>query len=100
MYARDLALPDHSFFLFGPRSTGKTTWLREKLESALWFNLLLDRDFLPLLQTTESFRAAVEAQTADTWVVMDEVQRHPALLREVHDLISLHGDAYRFAISV
>ena len=99
MYTRDLPLPNHSFFLFGPRSVGKTTWLREKLGSALWFNLLLDRDFLPLLQTTDSFRAGVEAQTAGTWVVIDEVQRHPALLREVHDLISLHGDAYRFAIS-
>jgi predicted AAA+ superfamily ATPase len=99
MYARDLSLPNHSFFLFGPRSTGKTTWLREKLGSALWFNLLLDRDLLPLLQMMDSFRAAVEARPVGTWVVIDEVQRHPALLREVHDLISLHGDAYCFAIS-
>jgi predicted AAA+ superfamily ATPase len=99
MYTRQIELMDHSFFLFGPRSTGKTTWLREKLGNALWFNLLLDRDYLPLLQNTGLFRSAVEAQPAGSSVVIDEVQRLPALLREVHDLISIHGDSYRFAIS-
>lgn len=99
MYTRTLKLPDYSFFLFGPRSTGKTTWLREKLGGALWFNLLLDRDYLPLLQSTDMFRSAVEARPPGTWVVIDEVQRLPSLLREVHDLISLHGDDHRFAIS-
>jgi predicted AAA+ superfamily ATPase len=99
MFTRSLALPEHSFFLFGPRSTGKTTWLREKLGGALWFNLLLDRDFLPLLGSPEMFRDAVEARPRGTWIVIDEVQRLPALLREVHDLISVHGDGYRFAMS-
>jgi predicted AAA+ superfamily ATPase len=99
MFTRTLALPDHSFFLFGPRSTGKTTWLREKLGNALWFNLLLDRDYLPLLGDSSVFRNAVEARPPGTWIVIDEVQRLPALLREVHDLISVHGDAYRFAMS-
>jgi uncharacterized protein len=99
MYARLLRLPYHSFFLFGPRSTGKTTWLREKLGRALWFNLLLDRDYLPLLQSTDPFRGAVDASPAGTWVVIDEVQRLPGLLREVHDLISLHGDKFQFALS-
>jgi uncharacterized protein len=99
MYARDLTRPDHSFFLFGPRSTGKTTWLREKLGRALWFNLLLARDYLPLLQSVESFRGAVEACPPGSWIVIDEVQRLPGLLREVHDLISVHGRDYRFAIS-
>jgi predicted AAA+ superfamily ATPase len=99
MYTRAFKLPQHSFFLFGPRSTGKTTWLRENLGNALWFNLLLDRDYLPLLQIPDSFRSAVEALRPGTWIVIDEVQRLPGLLREVHDLISLHGDDYRFAIS-
>ncbi len=99
MYARNLQLPNHSFFLFGPRSTGKTTWLRENLGDALWFNLILDREYLPLLQNPELFRGAVQARSTGDWVVIDEVQRLPSLLREVHDLISIHGDAYRFAIS-
>ncbi len=99
MFTRSLKLPDHSFFLFGPRGTGKTTWLREKLGDALWFNLLLDRDYLPLLGSSDTFRSAVEARSPGTWVVIDEVQRLPGLLREVHDLISIYGDAYRFALS-
>jgi len=99
MYSRALKVPDHSFFLFGPRSTGKTTWLRERLGDALWFNLVSDRDYLPLLQDSGLFRQAVEARKPGAWVVIDEVQRLPALLREVHDLISIHGDGYRFAMS-
>ena len=38
MYARLASVPDHSFFLFGPRATGKTTWQRQHLGEALWFN--------------------------------------------------------------
>jgi predicted AAA+ superfamily ATPase len=99
MFTLSPELPDPSFFLFGPRSPGKTTWLRAHLRDALWFNLLLDRDYLPLLQDTGLLRSAVEARPPGTWVVIDEVQRLPALLREVHDLISVYGDAYRFAMS-
>lgn len=99
MYARLATVPDHSFFLFGPRATGKTTWLRRHLGDALWFNLLLEDDYLPLLASARTFRERVEAQPAGSWVVVDEVQRLPGLLNEVHDLISRHGDAYKFALS-
>ncbi|MCA9758389.1 MAG: ATP-binding protein [Candidatus Eisenbacteria bacterium] len=94
-----LTVPDHSFFLFGPRTTGKTTWLREHLGDAVWFNLLLEEDYLPLLGSLRVLRERVEARASGTWVVIDEVQRLPGLLNEVHDLISRHGDGYRFAIS-
>ncbi len=99
MYTRLATVPDHSFFLFGPRTTGKTTWLRSHLRDALWFNLLLEDDYLPLLASARSFRERVEAQSTDSWVVVDEVQRLPGLLNEVHDLISRHGDGYKFALS-
>ncbi len=99
MYTRSLNLPDYSFFLFGPRGTGKTTWLREKLPDALWKNLLLDDDYLPLLGNRSLLRAEVEARAPGSWVVIDEVQRIPALLNEVHDLIARHGERYRFAMS-
>jgi len=99
MYTRIANLPDHSFFLFGPRATGKTTWLRDQLGDALWFNLLLEDDYLPLLGSLRSFRERVEARTTGSWIVVDEVQRLPGLLNEVHDLISRHGDAYKFALS-
>ncbi|MCK5798749.1 MAG: ATP-binding protein [Deltaproteobacteria bacterium] len=99
MYARSLTLPNHSFFLFGPRGTGKTTWLRKVLPHALWRNLLLDEDYLPLLGDSSLLRRAVDALPAGSWVVIDEVQRLPGLLNEVHDLISRRGDAIKFAMS-
>lgn len=99
MYTQLATVPDHSFFLFGPRTTGKTTWLRGHLGNALWFNLLLEDDYLPLLSSARSFREKVEAHAHGSWIVVDEVQRLPGLLNEVHDLISRHGDGYKFALS-
>jgi len=41
MYQRLLSqIPEKSFFLFGPRGTGKTTWVKEKFKNALYFDLL------------------------------------------------------------
>ncbi|MEL6761678.1 MAG: DUF4143 domain-containing protein, partial [Myxococcota bacterium] len=91
--------PERTFFLFGPRSTGKTTWLREHLPDARWKNLLLDADYLPLLGDHRGFRAEIDALPDGSWVVIDEVQRIPGLLREVHDIISVRGQAIRFALS-
>lgn len=99
MYPRRATVPDHSFFLFGPRGTGKTTWLRQHLGDALWFNLLLDDDYLPLLGSSSLLRERVEAHPPGSWVVVDEVQRLPGLLNEVHDLISRHGGSFKFALS-
>ena len=99
MYTRHLEVPGDSFFLFGPRGTGKSTWLRQRLPDALWFDLLRMPLVLELTRNPEAFRARVEAQPKGTWVVLDEVQRMPQLLDEVHALIAEHGKRYRFALS-
>lgn len=99
MLKRRLELPDHSFLLFGPRGTGKTTWLRHVLPDALWFDLLRTQTFLSLSRQPDSFRQQVEARPAGSWVVVDEVQRLPNVLNEVHALIAHHGKRYRFALS-
>jgi len=99
MYTRHLDLPDHSFFLFGPRGTGKTTWLKQRIPGAVWFDLLRVHTLLALSRRPESFRHQVEASPRGTWVVVDEVQRLPSLLNEVHALIADHGRRYRFALS-
>lgn len=99
MLARRIEAPSRSFFLLGPRGTGKTTWLRNVLPSALWFDLLRTSTFLELSQQPERFRQQVEAQPRGGWVVIDEVQRLPSLLNEVHALIAERGRAYRFALS-
>jgi predicted AAA+ superfamily ATPase len=98
MYARLLRLPQHSFFLFGPRGTGKTTWLRAVLPHAKWFDLVRNEEYLRLLRNPAVFREAVEALPGG-WVVVDEVQKLPRLLDEVHGLIAEHGNRYRFALS-
>ena len=99
MYTRRFALPDHSFFLFGPRGTGKTTWLRHLLPEALWFDLLRTQTVLDLSRDPRAFRQRVEAAPPDGWIVVDEVQRMPSLLNEVHALISERRRDYRFALS-
>jgi predicted AAA+ superfamily ATPase len=98
MFARRFQLPGHSFLLLGPRGTGKTTWLRHLLPDALWFDLLRTQTVLALSRQPEAFRQQVEAQPRGRWVVIDEVQRMPSLLREVHALMTERGHGYRFAL--
>ncbi len=99
MLTRALRPPERSFFLFGPRGTGKTTWLRQVLPGALWFDLLRTQTVLTLTRQPDSFRLQVEALPAGRWVVVDEIQRLPTLLNEVHALISEHPRKWRFALS-
>jgi uncharacterized protein len=99
MYTRLFNLPDHSFLLFGPRGTGKTTWLRYVLPDALWFDLLRTQTFLALTRRPDSFRQQIEAMPKGSWVVVDEVQRLPSLLNEAHALIAERGRSYQFALS-
>ncbi len=99
MYTRSLEPPGRSFFLFGPRGTGKTTWLKRCLPDALWFDLLRTHTLLELGRRPQSFRQQVEARPRGSWIVVDEVQRLPTLLNEVHALLADRPGAYRFAMS-
>lgn len=99
MYTRCLEKPNHSFFLLGPRGTGKTTWLRQVLPTALWFDLLRTQTLLSISRQPDSFRQQIEALPKASWVVVDEIQRLPGLLNEVHALIAEHGKHYSFALS-
>jgi hypothetical protein len=99
MFTRLFQLPNHSFFLIGPRGTGRTTWLRHLLPDALWFDLLRTQTLLALTRQPESFPQQVESRPKGSWVVVDEVQHLPSLLNEVHALIAERGRAYRFALS-
>ena len=75
-----------SFFLFGPRGTGKTTWLKERYPEALYLDLLDHALYLDLLARPERLRELIPARHGG-WVVLDEVQRVPLVLNEVHRLI-------------
>ncbi|MBU1676243.1 DUF4143 domain-containing protein [bacterium] len=84
MYTRRLKLPGQSFFLFGPRGTGKTTWIRTCLPDAHVIDLLSEARYQRLLADPRHLADELRAVASDRWVVLDEVQRLPALLNEVH----------------
>ncbi len=97
VFARDLRLPSReSFFLFGPRGTGKSTWVSEVLPSAFRLDLLDLATYAELLQHPSRLEAMIAASGASD-VLIDEVQRLPALLDEVHRLIE--KKKLRFALT-
>ena len=75
-----------SFFLFGPRGTGKTTWLKHHLPNALFINLLQSEFYNRLSANPGHLRELIPPDHQER-VIIDEVQRIPALLNEVHELI-------------
>jgi predicted AAA+ superfamily ATPase len=84
---RFLQVPAQSFFLFGPRGTGKSTWLRQVLPDALLLDLLDPELSRKLLAQPNLLRQMLEARPEIGDVVVDEVQRVPELLSVVHQLI-------------
>ena len=91
LYTRLARVPEQSFFLLGIRGVGKSTWVREALPDALRIDLLDEALFTDLLSDPSLFRQLLSAQQTGDWVVLDEVQRIPALLNEVHRLIEERG---------
>ncbi len=99
MFQRTIRAPlasGRSFFLFGPRGTGKTTWLKQQFPHALFINLLQSEFHLPLAAEPGRLREFIPTEYAG-WVVIDEIQRVPELLNEVHELIESRG--LRFALT-
>ena len=79
--------PEAHYFLFGPRGTGKSTWLRSAYPDALWIDLLAPEVHRQYLARPERLRELVAGNPEKTVVVIDEVQKAPILLDVVHDLI-------------
>ena len=82
-------LRQRSCFLFGPRQTGKSTLIRQQLATLPTYNLLDEALFVRLLRHPGLIREALTPETEA--VVIDEIQRLPALLNEVHLMIEEHG---------
>lgn len=76
-----------SFFLLGPRGTGKSTFIRKAFPKALYIDLLLPDVFRNYIAYPERLREAVNAQRGKKTVIVDEVQKAPQLLEVVHSLI-------------
>ena len=84
---RFFELPERSCFLFGPRGTGKSTWLRHIAPDALHLDLLDPSMYRSLTARPERLRELLAGTPAATTVVIDEVQRVPSLLSVVHALL-------------
>ena len=78
-----------SQFLFGPRQTGKTSWIREELSDVSYRFNLLDKKLVKALEDDPSlFAGILRRENIDSGlVVVDEIQKLPFLLDEVHNLI-------------
>lgn len=87
MYSRLMKLPDNkSFFLFGPRGTGKTTLVKVTYPKALYLDLLEAELFNDLLANPQRLENYIPQNFTD-FIILDEIQRVPELLNEVHRLI-------------
>jgi len=97
VYSR-LLQPDreHSFFLFGPRGTGKSVWARTNFPEAIYLDLL-DVDLFTRLHASPHRLEGLVAADETATVVLDEIQKIPPLLDEVHRLIE--GKGRRFVLT-
>lgn len=87
MIPRFFKAPGQSFFLFGPRGTGKSLWVRKMYPLALWVDLLEPDSFRTFAARPERLRELVDGNPGKSQVVIDEVQRVPDLLSAVHSLL-------------
>ncbi len=96
MFQRQILLPtpgEETFFLWGPRQAGKSTLLRQQYPDAVWVDLLKADEFRMYVTRPERLREELDAAEPDPsrQVVIDEIQKVPALLDEVHWLIEHRG---------
>jgi len=100
MYSRKqlfLGSGNESIFFWGARQTGKSMLLKTLFPDALWFDLLISSEYKRLTEKPDILRETVLANLSTQPVIIDEIQRIPELLNEVHWLISNRG--VRFILS-
>ncbi len=96
MYTRLLKIKkSKSLFLFGPRGTGKSTWVRKTIPDAIYIDLLESQTYTRLLAHPEEIESFIPSEF-NKYIVIDEVQRVPELLNEVHRLIE--NKNYKFIL--
>jgi len=97
MYSRLIKTKNNkSFFLFGPRGTGKTTWVKKAFPAGVYIDLLESRLFNELLADPQRLENLIP-KNFNNWIIIDEVQRIPELLNEVHRLIEKYK--YKFILT-
>lgn len=98
MFPRFFIPPTGSYFLFGPRGTGKSTWLKKNYPNALWIDLLHPESFRFYTSGPERLFKVLEAEPSKKTVVIDEIQKVPELLDVIHSLIE-QKQGYQFIMT-
>ena len=83
---RMIQLDSKSIFLFGVRGCGKTSFLKHQLPQALYIDLLNQSTYRDYLAHISLFYETIRADNKNT-IIVDEIQKMPELLNEVHRLI-------------
>ncbi|HEX7835972.1 MAG TPA: DUF4143 domain-containing protein [Kofleriaceae bacterium] len=97
MFSRSIQAPDDkSFLLLGPRGTGKSMWIRGAFPDAVYIDLLESSTYTELLAAPGRLEDKVPPRHRG-WVIVDEIQKVPALLDEVHRLIE--SRRWRFGLT-
>jgi len=97
MYSRLIQPPPNkSFFLFGPRGTGKTTWVQSNFPNSVYIDLLEAGLFNDLIANPQRLSNFIPPDFKD-WVIIDEIQRIPDLLHEFQRLMEAKN--YRFILT-
>ncbi len=91
MYTRTLKAPKRATLLLGPRGTGKSTWAKTLFPDAYRIDLLHSNEMLRLQKDPSQLRLEVQALPKSQWILIDEIQKVPQLLDEVHGLIENDG---------
>ena len=99
MFTRKFKASTRSFFLLGPRGTGKTTWLKAQYKSAVFYDLLDFSTYLKFLKDPSLFKKEVSALPPAQIIILDEVQKLPRLLNDVHFFLSKVNNKKKFILS-
>jgi predicted AAA+ superfamily ATPase len=100
---RSFLSPKESFFLFGPRGTGKSTYLRDTFPNAKLIDFLDPETYRNFIGKPEILKEIVEGNSNKKIFILDEIQKIPEVLSVIHQLIEankkvqfiLTGSSYR-----
>ncbi len=88
MFTRELNKIETSAFLLGPRGTGKSTWIQENYkDNTVVYDLLNTTELIRLSRDPSLLYHETAHLPPGSWVIVDEIQKVPALLNEVHRII-------------
>jgi len=88
MFTRELKKIATSAFLLGPRGTGKSTWIQKNYkDNTVVYDLLNTTELIRLSREPSLLYQETAHLAPGSWVIVDEIQKIPTLLNEVHRII-------------